>query len=430
MSEKSSGSAALVDKPIKDLELLSVIHKACVLSFFMSAIYCLYAIFVDDNDDLVNVMVSISYPFIFLLEIVFFHFKRMELLKVFLVLVIPIMLSAETLCVGGDFSQSSALLASLAVGYVFFSDKRQKMVLFAAINIIMYVGTLLFLKFYGTLFEPRDDAFDEIAVFLVAVAWLYLILNMHDREKNRLIYNLEQKNQSLLTTTQELERFTSIASHDLKSPLRSIVSFLGLIEREYSRGDTSNLLNHLNYAKNGATQMHYLIEGILELSRVNIETNPNMELADLNFLLNNAINNLHEDILEKNAVVRSAVLPQYYCSPIEIALLFQNLIQNGIKYNRSLKPTVEITTRQTRKHLKIVFTDNGIGIEEQYYEYVFEHFKRLHSSSQYVGTGLGLSLCRKIAIKHKGEILLQSEPGNGSTFTVILPLRPNKGVTE
>jgi signal transduction histidine kinase len=147
-------------------------------------------------------------------------------------------------------------------------------------------------------------------------------------------------------------------------------------------------------------------------------------LADLNLLLGNAIGNLRLDISEKNATIKPAVLPRYHCNPFEMTLLFQNLLQNAIKYNTSESPTIEVSTESgaNGSQLRIRFTDNGIGIAEKYHEYVFEHFKRLHSSSEYMGTGLGLSLCRKIAAKHGGTVELQSEPGKGSQFTVVLPL--------
>ena len=110
-----------------------------------------------------------------------------------------------------------------------------------------------------------------------------------------------------------------------------------------------------------------------------------------------------------------------------MTLLFQHLLQNGLKYNKSLQPKVKIEVAEKGQRLEISFTDNGIGIEEKYHDYIFEHFKRLHSSSEYTGTGLGLSLCRKIVIKHGGQLLVQSELGKGSTFTISLPRQLGKG---
>lgn len=291
------------------------------------------------------------------------------------------------------------------------------------VNIFSYIAVLLYLQFEAPLFKLKDDPYDEIVVFLVSVCWLFLILEKHDRDENLLIGSLERKNESLKKATEELERFANIASHDLKSPLRNIASFLGLIERNFKRGDTSNLLNNLEFAKSAATQMHFLVESILEISKVNQDANPHKEVADLNALLKNALNNLHQDIVDKKASIKAATLPHYYCNPFEMTLLFQNFIENAIKYNQSEKPVVEVNASEEMNALKIAISDNGIGIDEQYHEYIFDHFKRLHSSSQYSGTGLGLSLCKKIVQKHDGIIKVESAVGEGSTFTVVLPKR-------
>lgn len=403
----------------KDRELLIVIHKACVFSFVVAMSYAIYTVFV--QGDWMNFMTTLPFILIFSLEIIFYKFKNTEAVKVLLVLGIPLLVSAETLCMGGDFSQSAILLACLAVGFVFFTDNKRRFFSIGIVNIAVYVAVLLYIRFYGPLYRLKDDPYDEIISFIVSASYLYFIFTMHDRDNAQLIQNLEKKNQKLLVTTQELERFTNIASHDLKSPLRNIASFLGLIEREFKRGDTSNLLSNLDYARNGAIQMHYLIEGILEISKVNQDLNPHKEVVDLNILLMNAINNLHQDICEKKAIITSAALPKYFTNPIEITLLFQNLIQNAIKYNQSVQPRIEIKITEEANLLKLSITDNGIGIEPKYHEYIFEHFKRLHNSSEYMGTGLGLSLCRKIVQKYGGKIMVDSDLGKGSTFTILLP---------
>jgi signal transduction histidine kinase len=400
-----------LDASSKDHELLSVIHKACVFSFIGASFYALYAVLI--QKDLLNLLTTLPFLMIFLLEIIFYRLRLIERLKHVLVLGLPLLISGETLCMGGDFSQSAALLACLAVGYVFFVDNKRKVFLIGLLNILVYCIVLLYLKVYGPLFGLKDDPFDEIVVLVISAGWLYFLLNKHDRDKNRLI--------QLLVTTQELERFTNIASHDLKSPLRNIASFLGLIERQFKRGDTTNLLENLEYAQKGAVQMHNLIEGILEISKVNQNVKPEMELVDLNSLLNNAISNLNQDIKDKKANVSSAVLPHVHCNPTEFTLLFQNLLQNAIKYNQSNQPFVEVSAAEEAGQLKISFTDNGIGIEQKYYDYIFDHFKRLHSGTEYVGTGLGLSLCKKIVQKHGGKIVLESELAKGSTFTLVLP---------
>lgn len=294
------------------------------------------------------------------------------------------------------------------------------------VGLVLALFTLstLYVKTHGPLFDIIVQPFDELVVVYVSVLWIYSIFGQYDRVKQKLIYDLEQKNQTLMATQEELERFTNIASHDLKSPLRNISSFLSLIERDIKRGNTDNLLGNLEFAKKGAQQMHHLVQGILEISSVNQNAFVTKDQFSLSQLLEDAVNNLRLEIGEKNAVVQYGELPDYHCNNVEMTLLFQNLVQNGIKYNKSPQPAITVTAEQTDGQLKLTFTDNGIGIEPQFHSYVFGHFKRLHSSQEYMGTGLGLSLCKKIVQKHNGEIQLNSALGKGSQFVVLLPTNP------
>ena len=131
---------------------------------------------------------------------------------------------------------------------------------------------------------------------------------------------------------------------------------------------------------------------------------------------------LTQEINSKNATIQTVTLPYFYCNSIEISSVFQNLIQNSLKYNESTTPLVQLTTTFTDTHFKIHFKDNGIGISPEYHEQIFEFFKRLHTSIEYPGTGLGLGLCKKIIEKYNGSIEIESVLSEYSIFTIILPL--------
>ena len=130
---------------------------------------------------------------------------------------------------------------------------------------------------------------------------------------------------------------------------------------------------------------------------------------------------LLNEFKEENAKIVSSGLPNYFCSASEMYLVFQNLIQNGLKYNQQSNPTVELWSEQNNGHLLVHIRDNGIGIDTEYHEQIFEFFKRLHSSADYEGTGLGLGLCKRIIEGYDGQISVQSALGQGSTFTISLP---------
>ncbi|MCC6723781.1 MAG: GHKL domain-containing protein [Saprospiraceae bacterium] len=407
---------------IADMEMLVLINRASNITAIAAFLYGSFAFFLPNGK--INTIVSASVGTIFLLVNVFYRYRKLEAVKLYFSLVVPLWIMVDTICVGGDFSQSAAFLAITAMIYVLYEDRKTMQQVLVFVVLSMYTASTLIVQYNGTLFPPIEQPLDELIVMVVSVIWIFSMLGKRDKEKKRLIQSLEEKNKTLKATSEELERFTFIASHDLKSPLRNISSFLGLIERDMKRGDTTNFYQNLEFARKGAQQMHYLIQGILEISNINQDQFAHRANYDLGQLMEIAITGLRLEIAEKNAWVQLSSMPEYFCNDIEFTLLFQNLIQNGIKYNTSLQPKVSIHSKQDNEQLKIIFEDNGIGIEPKYHSYIFEHFKRLHTQSDYAGTGLGLSLCKKIVEKHGGSISLSSELGKGSQFIVALPVKP------
>ena len=146
--------------------------------------------------------------------------------------------------------------------------------------------------------------------------------------------------------------------------------------------------------------------------------------VDLNEILASVIYNIDSDIKHNNAVIQTCPLPVVKGSRVHLLQLFQNLISNGIKYNKNSLPKVLLSHEENTDEHIIQIKDNGIGIEEQYHEKVFDMFNRLHTQANYSGTGLGLSICKKVVQDMKGRIWLESEPGIGTTFFVSIPKMP------
>jgi signal transduction histidine kinase len=405
-----------------DFDLLVLINKSAIISAIVCFAYGCLEFFTEPS--YFHATVTYSLAAIFVVAHLLFRYGMFLALKIHICLVLSLWVTMDCIFMGGDFSQSAIFLCISTVTYVLYQGQRTTQIILVSIVLGLFTFSTAFLKIHGPLFENMDQPFDELLAVYVCVIWIYSIFGQYAQVKQKLINDLEQKNQTLMATKEELERFTNIASHDLKSPLRNISSFIGLIERDIKRGNTENLLGNLEFAKKGAQQMHHLVQGILEISNVNQNAFDTKGQFSLSQLLEDAVTNLRLEIAEKNAVVQYGELPTYHCNDVEMTLLFQNLLQNGIKYNKSPQPAISITAEQTDRHIKLSFTDNGIGIEPQFHSYVFEHFKRLHSSQEYMGTGLGLSLCQKIAQKHKGEIQLISALGKGSQFVVLLPTNP------
>lgn len=232
---------------------------------------------------------------------------------------------------------------------------------------------------------------------------------------------LEAYAQELKDKNQELERFAYIASHDLKTPVRNIVSFLGLINRKLQNVDDEDLKHYIAYASQSARNMFSLVEDVLEFSRLNKNQELKFQVVDTNELVCEAVQNLEIYIKEKDAIITCRNLPkQMTADPSKMIQLFQNLIENGIKYNQSPQPNILISCQQKEQTQEFSIEDNGIGIESTYKDSIFDMFKRLHNRQDYEGTGIGLAVCKKIVQLHQGKIWVDSEVGKGSVFRFVL----------
>ncbi len=232
---------------------------------------------------------------------------------------------------------------------------------------------------------------------------------------------LKTANADLAKSNGELERFASIASHDLKAPLRNIVSFLGLIKRKLRNHIHDDISDYFRFATDNAKHMQVLIQDILEFSKID-NTEAAREEVDLNESLISVMHNLKETMTEKNGSVAVAPLPVIQANKVQVLQLFQNLVGNGLKYNQHNEPSVVIEHQKQAKNHLFSIRDNGIGIEPEYHQQVFDMFKRLHNKEDYQGTGIGLSICKKIVDQLEGKIWLESQPGQGTTFFFTVPM--------
>ena len=287
--------------------------------------------------------------------------------------------------------------------------------------LIVFVLVSIRLEIYGPLSDVEVLPSAPFNLFAFALVNGGILTSMVLRENLKYRKNSNEKNRMLEFKNEELERFSYIASHDLKSPLRNIFSFAGLLERDLQRGNEDNLEEYLSYIKTNAKHMSGLIADILQVTKIDNEETGDKDWVDLNLLLEQVKANLFLELKEKSAQISSQDLPSLYCNESQFSLLFQNFIQNGIKYNENSQPTINIWSTEEAEQVYVHFQDNGIGIEEEYHDYIFEYFRRLHNLDQYEGTGIGLGLCKKIVQNYQGEISVFSEKDKGSTFTVKLP---------
>jgi PAS domain S-box-containing protein len=234
---------------------------------------------------------------------------------------------------------------------------------------------------------------------------------------------LKQLAEKLSQSNKELEQFAYVASHDLQEPLRMVASYIQLLQRRYKGKLSGEADEFINYAVDGVIRMKTLINDLLVYSRVNTKESP-LEDVDINKVVDQTRTNLHAAIEESGATINSEPLPVVKANNLQINQLFQNLISNAIKFRKpDTAPVVNISAKHAGDEWLFTVQDNGIGIDKEFSDKIFVIFQRLHNSSEYPGTGIGLAICKRIVEKLGGHLWVESNPGEGSTFNFTIPDR-------
>jgi light-regulated signal transduction histidine kinase (bacteriophytochrome) len=221
-------------------------------------------------------------------------------------------------------------------------------------------------------------------------------------------------NEDLLRSNKELEQFAYVASHDLQEPLRMVSSFTQLLGQRYKDKLDQDGQEFIQYAVDGATRMQTLINDLLSFSRIQTKGKEFLNV-DMNVALGKTIFNLNLQIQEKHALITNEELPSVKADEGQMIQLFQNLIGNAMKFCKT-DPKIHISAKEENDFYLFSVQDNGIGIEPQYFEKIFQIFQRLLPKNQYDGTGIGLAICKRIVERHGGKLWVESELGKGSVF--------------
>lgn len=229
---------------------------------------------------------------------------------------------------------------------------------------------------------------------------------------------LAEANSELETRNRELEEFVYIASHDLQEPLRTVAGYLQMIERRYGNQLGSEADEFFHFAIDGAQRMQALIESLLLYSRV-AKKERVLESVRLDEAVDLALQNLAARIEESGAAIERTPLPRIHADRVQMVQLFQNLISNAIKFAGAKPPRIHITGSCGEGECRVSVRDEGIGFNPKYAERIFQVFRRLRRDTP--GTGIGLSICKKIVERHRGRIEAHSAPGEGATFTIHFP---------
>lgn len=283
----------------------------------------------------------------------------------------------------------------------------------------------------------------SLLIFISLIFNLNRTINLQRLTQEELIKKQEQLNtqiHKLKVSNNELEQFAYVASHDLQEPLRKIISFSEMVVQKSSGSESMEVKGYLDRLMNSAARMRTLIQDLLRYSRSTKIADVD-EDVDMNLLFKNILEDLDSAITKSNARITVDDMPHVRASETQLRQLFQNLLTNAIKFRKEGRsPVIKVESfialegskvikaiedfvPKHSKYLLIKVSDNGIGFEQQYAEQIFIIFKRLHGHSDYEGTGIGLSVVKKIAENHSGFITAKGEPGKGAIFTVGLPIK-------
>ncbi|MGE5847177.1 MAG: ATP-binding protein, partial [Ignavibacteria bacterium] len=249
----------------------------------------------------------------------------------------------------------------------------------------------------------------------------YVAVKEDITEQKQTARNLEEALIEVKRSNKDLEQFAYTASHDLQEPIRMIKSYAQLLEMQNKEDFSKDGQEFINYITEGASRMQQLINDLLKYSRVST-TGKSFEEVDCNVVLKDVLEDLKFLILEENAVLEIGNMPIVKGDRTQLRQLFQNLIQNAIKFKCEKNPEIKIRSEIKDKYWLFSIKDNGIGIDPKFHERIFTIFQRLHSREKYQGTGVGLAICKKIIERHGGQIFVESELNKGAVFYFTIPM--------
>ena len=281
-----------------------------------------------------------------------------------------------------------------------------------------------FQQFERTLEKPDGTMGHTLAQYVPhrqgsqVIGFLAVITDVTELKKNALA--LTQSNQDLARSNADLQQFAYAASHDLQEPLRSVASCVQLLKKRYGGHIDARADEFIDHAVGAASRMQSMIDDLLHLSR--LSTGPmKRDTVDSKLAVDTACDNLKKARDAAQATVTMGSLPVVDANLSQLTQLFQNLIGNALKFRGDKPAVVHIDARAEGNEWVFSVADQGIGMEPQYFERIFQLFQRLHTRDDYAGTGIGLTLCQKIVDRHGGRIWLESKPGAGTTFFFTLP---------
>ena len=406
-----------------------VCNIICILTLCISSVYVILFLCSDYKSQSIMFCISMCAA----LYALYSTSKKRHLQSSIIITINAVLLINYTVVYAGFESQAHSILTTfVACSFMLFQKVKYAVASTIFIS-ILFIASYYYVNTYGAINPDSRIYIGEYINYLFAIIGSAILSFILIREvkhyineiENSLRINelrneqLEEKNSQIESQNQNLELFTSVVSHDLRTPLRNISSFVGLIKRKLN-GSDQKIDEYVDYTQKGIDQMQELINSITYLNRLDLENGEDEQEIDLNQLCQ-ALNTNFNPTLFPGLVIKFDDLPTIKAKYSHIYNVFQNLIENAWKYNDQETKVVTISTQHRETMFEINISDNGIGIDKEYSEKIFNAFERLHSNSEYYGSGMGLFICKKTVSLYDGNITLISEDNKGSTFSISLP---------
>lgn len=298
-------------------------------------------------------------------------------------------------------------------------------------------GALVWIKSTGEYFYDEFDVALTLTGISIDITEQKSFTEKLEKKVIERTAELQKLNEELKKSNIQLDQFAHIASHDLQEPLRKILTFSMRLQEKYNNELNTEVKSYLNKIESASGRMQTLLQDLLNYSRL-LHPEKLFTPTDLNGIIKNILNDFELLIQDKNAKIIIDQLPSVEAIPLQMNQLFYNLISNALKYSlENLPQVITITARTLSKkelknypalntkltYVELQFKDNGIGFDQQYADKIFTIFQRLHDKETYIGTGVGLALCKKIIENHNGEIFANAKENDGAEFIVILPIK-------
>lgn len=371
------------------------------------------------DGDLFGIKIGLIWLSISVFISIFSYKKKHYLSFIYIIVVFTLMTNAVHILLGRSAFISSLYIVSMLMSIFFFDKKIERWgyVFFVMLN---YVATHTYLTFYDSVMKEPLGVDIHIYFVFSSIAILGItskVLNQNKQqleETQRLLQQVENKQQ-------ELERFAYITSHDLKEPLRSISGFSELLQRRLKKDKDETTIEYLNFIKSNVEQLSELMDAMLNYIEISNAKSIQKTEVDLNKVMAKIKVNLNDVFDEETYEIYYSEFPKIKGVEKQMTILFQHLIENGIKFNKNSLAIIQLDWRGENEDYIFSIRDNGIGIDKAYYEKIFLPFKKLHNKSDYSGSGIGLPICKRIIEEHQGQIWLHSEVMQGTTFYFSVP---------